>query len=256
MERYRQAVASGAIAADPAQVEAMLKLDRLYDALLQRLAEPGWLARTLRRWRKPVAPLRGLYIWGGVGRGKTMLMDWFFASLPPGLGIRVHFHRFMHRVHRDLERHKGVANPLHRVADDFAAKGQVLCFDEFFVSDIGDAMLLGELLKALFSRGVVLVATSNVEPARLYENGLQRSRFLPAIDYVFCRRPNSIIAHWIRPPSNPCSGVFWHWRRMNPGTRCRWSSKRERSSLAGSRTMWCGLTSRRSVRGREVRMTT
>lgn len=181
LQRYRQAESDGVITSDPAQVAVIRKLDALYDVVMSDSGQSGLMDRLFRRWRNPQPPPRGLYIWGGVGRGKTMLMDWFFASLPPGVGIRMHFHRFMHRVHHDLKTHKGIANPLQRVAEGLAAEGRVLCFDEFFVSDIGDAMLLGELLKGLFERGVVLVATSNVEPSRLYENGLQRSRFLPAI---------------------------------------------------------------------------
>ena len=125
-----------------------------------------------------------------------MLMDWFFASLAPGIGLRMHFHRFMQRVHHDLDTFKGIANPLNQVADGFAAEGRVLCFDEFFVADIGDAMLLAELMKALFERGVLLVATSNVEPKRLYENGLQRSRFLPAIDLIEAHCE----VHWLDGP--------------------------------------------------------
>ena len=184
MERYQQAVASGAIAEDPAQLAVMTKLDLLYTRLLEQPERNSWWQRLSSRFSAPAAAPRGLYVWGGVGRGKTMLMDWFFSSLPPGVGLRMHFHRFMQRVHRDLETCKGIANPLHKVADGFAAEGRVLCFDEFFVSDIGDAMLLGELLKALFERRVALVATSNVEPSNLYANGLQRSRFLPAIDLL------------------------------------------------------------------------
>ena len=125
-----------------------------------------------------------------------MLMDWFFASLAPGIGLRMHFHRFMQRVHHDLDTFKGIANPLNQVADGFAAEGRVLCFDEFFVADIGDAMLLAELMKALFERGVLLIATSNVEPKRLYENGLQRSRFLPAIDLIEAHCE----VHWLDGP--------------------------------------------------------
>ncbi len=182
LERYRQAVNSGAITADPAQVDVMRELDRLYGELIDQQSQEGLLARLLTRWQPPPRPVQGLYIWGGVGRGKTMLMDWFHSSLPPGTGMRVHFHRFMHRVHQALTRLRGTPDPLQKVADEFAAEGRVLCFDEFFVSDIGDAMLLGELLKALLKRGVVLVATSNVEPTHLYANGLQRSRFIPAIE--------------------------------------------------------------------------
>jgi len=126
----------------------------------------------------------GLYFWGGVGRGKTYLMDSFFESLPFQRKLRMHFHRFMLRVHRELRRHKGQRNPLRLVADGLADEARVLCFDEFFVSDIGDAMILAGLLEALFDRGVTLVATSNIQPDRLYENGLQRQRFLPAIELV------------------------------------------------------------------------
>jgi len=196
MERYRQAVANGSIAADPAQAAVMEKLDRIQFLLSTQPGAGGWWQRLVSRWQPQQPVARGLYIWGGVGRGKTMLMDWFFASLAPGIGLRMHFHRFMQRVHRDLETFKGIANPLHKVADGLAAEGRVLCFDEFFVSDIGDAMLLGELLKALFERGVLLVATSNVEPARLYENGLQRSRFLPAIDLLQAHTE----VHWLDGP--------------------------------------------------------
>lgn len=196
MERYRQALASGSITADPAQAAVMEKLDRIQIQLTALPANRGWWQRLLFRWQRQPAVARGLYIWGGVGRGKTMLMDWFFASLGPGIGLRMHFHRFMQRVHHDLDTFKGIANPLHKVADGFAAEGRVLCFDEFFVSDIGDAMLLGELMKALFERGVLLVATSNVEPRRLYENGLQRSRFLPAIDLI----ETHCEVHWLDGP--------------------------------------------------------
>lgn len=156
----------------------------------------GWWQRLVSRWQPEPQIARGLYIWGGVGRGKTMLMDWFFASLAPGIGLRMHFHRFMQRVHHDLDTFKGIANPLHQVADGFAAEGRVLCFDEYFVADIGDAMLLAELMKALFERGVLLVATSNVEPKQLYENGLQRSRFLPAIDLI----ETHCEVHWLDGP--------------------------------------------------------
>jgi cell division protein ZapE len=144
----------------------------------------GWRDWLKRRLSKTNEPVKGLYIWGGVGRGKTMLMDLFYECLPGDRRLRMHFHRFMRRVHEGLGRWEGTANPLMRVADEFAAEADVLCFDEFFVSDIGDAMILAELLNALFARGVTLVATSNVEPQSLYENGLQRRRFLPAIDLL------------------------------------------------------------------------
>ena len=126
----------------------------------------------------------GLYLWGGVGCGKTMLMDLFYECLPVNDRLRMHFHRFMQRVHRELNELSGTTNPLQTVADGIADQTSTLCFDEFFVADIGDAMILGELFGRLFERGVTLIATSNVEPDRLYENGLQRRRFLPAIEAV------------------------------------------------------------------------
>jgi cell division protein ZapE len=121
-------------------------------------------------------------MWGGVGRGKTYLMDTFFESLPFQDKLRLHFHRFMRRVHQELRALKDQKDPLDCVADRLSSETRVLCFDEFFVSDIADAMILGNLMRKLFERGVTLVATSNIAPDRLYENGLQRERFLPAID--------------------------------------------------------------------------
>ncbi len=125
--------------------------------------------------------VRGLYFWGGVGRGKTYLMDNFFESLPFEQKLRAHFHRFMRRVHAELKKLDGKKNPLKLVADTIAAEARVICFDEFFVSDITDAMILGTLMEELFARGVTLVATSNIVPDGLYKDGLQRARFLPAI---------------------------------------------------------------------------
>ena len=160
----------------------MRHLQDLFERLLAREARGGGWLRRLRRERPQ--PERGLYMWGGVGRGKTYLMDTFFDCLPAEGKLRVHFHRFMQRVHAELKQLAGEKNPLQRVADRLAAEAKVVCFDEFFVTDIADAMILGGLMEALFARGVTLVATSNIEPARLYENGLQRQRFLPAIALI------------------------------------------------------------------------
>lgn len=124
---------------------------------------------------------RGLYLWGGVGRGKTWLMDLFFHSLPFKDKQRSHFHRFMQSIHDELKKHKDRADPLELVAEKIARKTRIICFDEFFVADIADAMLLGNLFRGLFDRGVTLVATSNVPPDDLYKDGLQRARFVPAI---------------------------------------------------------------------------
>ena len=160
----------------------MRQLDDLGSRVLARAAERETLrARARKLMGRPAAPERGLYIWGGVGRGKTHLVDTFYDSLALERKLRVHFHRFMQRVHAALTQHSGAKNPLEVVADDIADEALVLCFDEFFVSDIGDAMILGGLIDALFRRGVTLVTTSNIPPQELYRDGLQRSRFLPAI---------------------------------------------------------------------------
>ena len=160
----------------------MLQLDDLCSRLLNRAAEQNTVwARARKVMGRRAAPERGLYVWGGVGRGKTHLVDTFYDSLALERKLRVHFHRFMQRVHSALTQHSGAKNPLEVVADEIADEALVLCFDEFFVSDIGDAMILGGLIDALFRRGVTLVATSNIPPQELYRDGLQRSRFLPAI---------------------------------------------------------------------------
>ncbi|MEM7080212.1 MAG: cell division protein ZapE [Pseudomonadota bacterium] len=185
LQVYNEKLAIGELQADAAQAQVIAKLSDLYTRLAAR-EQAGGLRQVWQRLRGAApTPVSGLYLWGGVGRGKTMLVDMFYDCLPEDDRLRVHFHRFMRRVHDRLGHYSGVANPLTKVADEFAAQSSVLCFDEFFVSDIGDAMILAETLGALFERGVTLVATSNVEPRHLYENGLQRRRFLPAIDLLY-----------------------------------------------------------------------
>lgn len=184
-ERYRHDLAQGRIRPDPAQAEALERLQSLHEALRDwRERRRGLLARLRRTLGTSAAPPRGLYLWGGVGRGKTYLMDLFFHCQPGGRQLRMHFHRFMRMAHQRLNARRGEKDPLARVAAGIAREADLICFDEFFVSDIGDAMILANLLEALFAEGVVLVATSNIEPARLYENGLQRQRFLPAIALI------------------------------------------------------------------------
>jgi cell division protein ZapE len=179
--RYEHGVTDGRWEDDVAQRPALAAFDRLHAALLA--PPPGWLARLRARLEGP-APVRGLYLWGAVGRGKTLLMDQFVASLPDGVALRVHFHRLMLDVHARLRELGEMRDPLPRVAQDFAARGRVLCVDEFMVTDIGDAMILYGLLRALFGGGVALVATSNTPPQDLYRDGLQRERFVPAISLI------------------------------------------------------------------------
>lgn len=177
LARYQQDLLRPDFVADPAQKTAVVHLQRLFDDLVQTHKRTGVLSRFFPR----KVACKGLYFWGGVGRGKTYLMDAFYESLPFDQKLRLHFHRFMRRVHQELRTLKDQKNPLDCVADRLASETRVLCFDEFFVSDIADAMILGSLMEKLFARGVSLVATSNIVPDRLYENGLQRERFLPAI---------------------------------------------------------------------------
>ncbi|MCK7079620.1 cell division protein ZapE [Enterobacter bugandensis] len=192
--RYQLALNEGTHQPDDVQREAVNRLEMIYQALTAKPAEVeqnGGLKAAFGRLlgkkapqAQAQAPVRGLYMWGGVGRGKTWLMDLFYLSLPGERKQRLHFHRFMLRVHEELTALQGKSDPLEIVADRFKAETDVLCFDEFFVSDITDAMLLGGLMKALFARGITLVATSNIPPDELYRNGLQRARFLPAIDAI------------------------------------------------------------------------
>lgn len=175
-QRYEAELARHGFVRDPAQDRVVGTLDALWSRLVT-VPRAGW-----RRFLGREAPaVKGLYVWGGVGRGKTWLMDCFYDCLPFPDKLRLHFHRFMHEVHAELKRHPDEQDPLLAVARHFRARARVICFDEFFVSDITDAMLLGRLFQHLYSLGVTLVATSNVPPDQLYRDGLQRERFLPAI---------------------------------------------------------------------------
>lgn len=187
LQRYSSDQANAGFIKDDAQAIVIQRLDDLYTDLLQhknvKQRKPsGFLAKLLSSQKSAQTIPKGLYLWGGVGQGKTYLMDIFYDSLPFKEKRRTHFHRFMQKVHRQLNELNNVSDPLQHVADQIAKQSKVLCFDEFFVSDITDAMLLGRLFEALFARGICLVATSNIEPDGLYKDGLQRARFLPAIE--------------------------------------------------------------------------
>ena len=178
--QYQSLIDTGAFEADASQAEAVAALDRLWHELT-KLPQRGLLSRITGRKQKSI---RGIYLWGGVGRGKTWLMDLFYDSLPFEDKQRIHFHRFMARVHAGLRERSHQKDPLTSLAMDWSRRCRILCFDEFHVSDIADAMLLAGLLQTLFEEGVVLVATSNLHPDDLYRDGLQRARFIPAIELL------------------------------------------------------------------------
>lgn len=186
LERYRAEVAQAVLEPDPVQANTMLHLEDLYHSLTSSRQAPGGVFRWLREKLRPTqtAPVPGLYLWGGVGRGKTLLVDLFYDCLPFTQKKRTHFHRFMRKVHEELRQLRERQDPLSLVGQRFASQHRILCLDEFFVNDIGDAMILSGLLKSLHQHGVTLVSTSNVAPDDLYKNGLQRDRFVPAIEWL------------------------------------------------------------------------
>ncbi|WP_180129522.1 MULTISPECIES: cell division protein ZapE [unclassified Acinetobacter] len=179
-ERYAQALASGQFLPDQEQAQAVHELDRVWQELIQRFKASK---KAFRRFRRQTAP-KGVYMWGGVGRGKTWLMDQFYDSVPFRRKTRMHFHHFMQYVHRELNKLSGQRNPLDLVADQIYKEAVVICFDEFFVSNVTDAMILSDLFQKLFTRGITLVATSNIAPDGLYKNGIHRDRFIPTIEMV------------------------------------------------------------------------
>ena len=189
LEKYQNDLKRDDFQYDAAQENAVKHLQRLYEDLRNKPLEVTGFKKVLNRWKRVIAKpekktIQGLYFWGGVGRGKTYLVDTFYDCLPFPNKMRVHFHRFMHRVHDEMKLLAGQSDPLKIIAKKFADETCIICFDEFFVSDITDAMILGTLFEELFAHQVILVATSNIVPDELYRNGLQRARFLPAIKLI------------------------------------------------------------------------
>jgi cell division protein ZapE len=189
LERYHQDLQRPDFIHDAAQKNIVEHTQQLYEALIQAIQaqeNQSKLSGLYHKWfiRKTPPPVQGIYLWGGVGRGKTYLLDSFYDSLPFPQKKRIHFHRFMRQVHEELKNLDNTPNSLKLVATRLAGQTRIICLDEFHVSDITDAMLLSGLLKALFAQQVTLVATSNVSPDELYQNGFQRDRFLPAIDLI------------------------------------------------------------------------
>ena len=177
LTRYQQLIDDKSIIDDPIQRQLLATLQTCYDQLTHKK----------NLWQRIVSKnqlVKGVYLWGGVGIGKTFVMDLFYDALPFQEKMRNHFHGFMQGVQEGLRTYQGAQNPLELVASDIANKARVLCFDEFFVSDIADAMILERLFSSLFAKGVVLIATSNIAPENLYLTGLHRRRFLPAIALI------------------------------------------------------------------------
>lgn len=190
LDCYQQDLKKEGFSFDPAQELAVKHIQRLFDQLIKSekvtpSKDQCFFKKFFQKENQNVAEsIKGLYFWGGVGRGKTYIMDTFYNCLPFTDKSRIHFHSFMRGVHQELQTLKNVENPLDTVAERYADKARVICFDEFHVSDITDAMLLGNLFRALFDRNVILFATSNEHPDELYSDGLQRDRFLPAIELI------------------------------------------------------------------------
>ena len=224
-------VAGGELQRDPAQFELARSLDRvLTDMDRARLASKSSALGWLFGGAKPAEAARGLYVWGGVGLGKSMLMDLFFALAPVERKRRVHFHAFMDDVHARIHAHRqskpSDADPIPPVAEHWAGEAQLLCFDEFAVTDVADAMILSRLFTGLFERGVTVVATSNVAPRDLYKDGLNRGSFLKFVDLVERR----MVVHHLRARTD-------YRREKLRGSPVWFTDDRN-----GFDALWCDLT--------------
>ncbi len=181
---YEQSLAKRGFVSDPSQWRAVERLQRLYEEWREYKAKRS---NALKRLLVKPPPPKGVYLWGAVGRGKSFLMDSFYLCVPLVRKRRVHFHHFMREIHREMHELKGAEDPLAAVAERTALRYRLVCFDEFHVSDIADAMILGRYLERVMDLGVQFVMTSNYHPDQLYPNGLQRERFLPAIEFLKAR---------------------------------------------------------------------
>ena len=190
LDIYNNKIKQGELTYDSHQQQVLLELQSIYNKVVSLYGENqntvsyidklfSWSFN--KKQNTQLVPIKGLYIWGGVGRGKTYLVNCFYKELPIEKKLRLHFHRFMQLVHDELDLLDSISDPLKTVAENLANKAHVLCLDEIHVNDITDAMLLGRLFEHLFDAGIVLITTSNIHPDNLYKNGLQRERFLPAI---------------------------------------------------------------------------
>jgi len=186
-DHYNSDIEKSKIRYDPVQKKTIIQLDDLVIRLTNRHQDrTHWLKKILSKLlTNENHKITGIYMWGGVGRGKTYLLDMFYEALPFTRKKRIHFHRFMQYIHSQMFKLQGCKNPLTVISNNLYKEVDVICLDEFFVSDIADAMILGSLIELLITRKIVLVATSNILPKKLYENGLQRNRFLPAIDLIY-----------------------------------------------------------------------
>jgi len=184
-DKYEEFLQQSGFYHDTVQQHIMFMLDRLYEEIGSELGrDNGLLTDVLKHFSNNLKNIRGLYIWGGVGRGKTFLMDVFYQSLAIKQKKRLHFHQFMKFIHDELSMARKGRDPIKNIASKFTRDTRVLCLDEFVVTDIGDAMLTARLLQALFDEGLILITTSNTPPEALYKDGLQRSSFLPTIDLL------------------------------------------------------------------------
>jgi cell division protein ZapE len=181
---YEQSLAKRGFVTDSSQWRAVERLQRLYE---EWTAYKARRSNALKRLLVKPPPPRGVYLWGAVGRGKSFLMDSFYLCVPLVRKRRVHFHHFMREIHREMNELKGAEDPIAAVAERTARRYRLICFDEFHVSDIADAMILGRYLEKVMELGVAFVMTSNYHPDQLYANGLQRERFLPAIEFLKSR---------------------------------------------------------------------